>query len=140
MAWRVSWAALWATLSWDRPTMKIKAEPVNKQTKPAFTRVETPADAAEIVFVVMFTLRETHCLGSIAPSCSAGLLTQRVSVPRAFPTFASGISPKPTRFTVAGAVTARAPCGSSHSVFPLRLQAFFAMRSTELRHLAGKGI
>jgi hypothetical protein len=60
MAWRVSWAALWATLMFDRPTKNTKAEPVNRQTKPALTRVETPTLVAEIVFVVMFTLRETY--------------------------------------------------------------------------------
>jgi hypothetical protein len=59
MAWRVSWAALWATLMFDRPTRNTSAEPVNKQTRPAFTRVETPVVVAEIVDVVMFTLRET---------------------------------------------------------------------------------
>jgi hypothetical protein len=59
MAWRVSWAALWATLMLDRPTRKTRVEPVNRQTRPAFTRVETPVVVAEIVLVVMFTLRET---------------------------------------------------------------------------------
>jgi hypothetical protein len=87
MAWRVSWAALCATLMCDKPTMNTMAAPVNKQTMPAFTRVETPAVVAEIVFVVMFTLRETVYLGMIAPSCSAGLLTQRVVGSKGLPGF-----------------------------------------------------
>lgn len=87
MAWRVSWAALWAMLMFDKPTMNTIAAPVNRQTRPAFSRVETPLVVAEIVFVVMFTLRETEYLGTITPSCSAGLLTQRVVGSKGLPGF-----------------------------------------------------
>jgi hypothetical protein len=52
MAWRVSWAALCTALICESPTMKIMAEPINRQTKPDLTRVVTP-DVAEIVLVVM---------------------------------------------------------------------------------------
>ncbi len=41
MAWRVSWAALWATLICESPTMNMAEAPMNKQMKPAITRLDT---------------------------------------------------------------------------------------------------
>ena len=52
MAWRVSWAALCATLISDRPTINMADAPINKQTKPAIIRLEITTEVAK-VFVVM---------------------------------------------------------------------------------------
>jgi hypothetical protein len=70
MAWRVSWAALWATLMLEKPTMKIMPSPKNRHTRPEMMRVETPIEAVEIVVVVMSPSVETVQL-----RYPAGLLT-----------------------------------------------------------------
>jgi hypothetical protein len=86
MAWRVSWAALCMRLSCAKPTPNTMKDPRKKQAKPKASRCGTEI-VLEIVDVVMFTLRETVYLGMIAPSCSAGLLTQRVVGSKGLPGF-----------------------------------------------------
>jgi hypothetical protein len=59
MAWRVSWAALWATLIGDMPARNTSDAPRNRQITPAATRCETLKETVEVVAVVMDTLRAT---------------------------------------------------------------------------------
>ena len=59
MAWRVSWAALWATLTCEKPAANTITAPRNTQIAPAATRRETLKETVEVVAVVMDTLRAT---------------------------------------------------------------------------------
>ena len=83
MAWRVSCAALCTADMGDRPTVKTMVNPINKLSRPAMARCDKLREA-EIVVVVMFTLRET-VFGRLRPFCSAGLLTCGVLAFGAFP-------------------------------------------------------
>ena len=115
MAWRVSWAALWAALMGESPTLNTKNAPRNTHTAPAAMRCETFRETVEVLTVVMDTLRATVIVwGSRPGSCTAGLLTSRVAgFMCAFPVSQWHSSHKTSPLTVAGAVTVLAPFGSS---------------------------
>ena len=114
MAWRVSCAALWATVICDRPTVNTSVAPMNKQASPALMRWETESDMV-LAVVVMDTLRATGLSwGGTAPAMPGRSPDSRVrGCVRAFPVSQWPMLHETSPLTVAGAVTDLAPIGSS---------------------------
>ena len=111
MAWRVSCAALCTADTCEKPNVKTMVRPINKLASPAVARCDRTR-GAEIVVVVMFTLRET-VFGRVRPFCSAGLLTCGVLAFGAFP-----VSSLPDfQWQIAQDHTAHS-CGGSHGIGP----------------------
>ena len=98
MACLVSWAALWATLISDKPTINIADAPMNKQTKPATIRWEIATEVAIVLVVMSPSVRPV----SISSFCSAGLLTRGSLILECLPSFPVANSLKPRRLQFRG--------------------------------------